>query len=138
MLFRSVFYGAFGAFYLTHLGIAPAVTTIGIIADDPGIVSFGADLTGEWWTFLIGSAALVIGAIILASGMRRFFFTQKVMFTMAVAGTLVFLGTLLFTSRSDFVNNFNTLMGPSLDVGDDAYAGVVSSATEAEIGRAHV
>jgi len=126
-----VFYGAFGAYYLTQLGIAPAVTTIGIIADDPGIVSFGADLAGEWPTFLIGAGALVIGAIILASGMRRFFFTQKVMFTMAVAGTLVFLGTLLFTSRSEFVSNFNSLMGPSLDVGADAHAGVVASAREA-------
>jgi basic amino acid/polyamine antiporter, APA family len=126
-----VFYGAFGAYYLTQLAIAPTVTTIGIIADDPGIVSFGADLAGKWPTFLIGTAALVIGAIILASGMRRFFFTQKIMFTVAVAGTLVFLATLLFTSRSEFVANFNSLMGPSLGVGDDAYNGVVSSASEA-------
>jgi amino acid transporter len=53
-----VFYGAFGAYYLTQLGIAPAVTTIGIIADDSGIESFGADLAGKWPTFLIGAAAL--------------------------------------------------------------------------------
>lgn len=50
-----VFYGAFGAFYLTQLGIAPAVTTNGIIADDSGIDRFGTDLAGKWPIFLIGA-----------------------------------------------------------------------------------
>ncbi len=126
-----LFYGSFGAVYLTQLGIAPAVTTIGIIADKPGIESFGADLAGKWPTFGIGAGALTIGAIILASGMRRFFFTQKVMFTIAVVGTIVFLGTLIATSRDEFVASFNSLMGTRLDVGSDAYNGVVSAASGA-------
>jgi APA family basic amino acid/polyamine antiporter len=126
-----LFYGSFGAVYLAQLGIAPMVTTIGILTDSSGVESFGADLAGKWGTFAIGSGALIIGAIILASGMRRFFFTQKVMFMIAVLGTLVFLGTLIFTSRADFVGNFNSLMGDRLDVGGDAYNGVVSAAREA-------
>ena len=126
-----LFYGSFGAVYLTQLGIAPAVTATGILTDSSGIESFGTDLAGEWGTFLIGSSALIIGAIILASGMRRFFFTQKVMFTVAVLGTLVFLLTLIVTSRAEFVSNFNGVMGDRLDVGDDAYNGVVGAATSA-------
>jgi basic amino acid/polyamine antiporter, APA family len=126
-----LFYGSFGAVYLAQLGIAPAVTTIGVISDRPGIEEFGADLAGDWGTFLIASGALVIGAIILASGMRRFFFTQKVMFTIAVLGTLVFLATLLVTSQSEFATNFNALMGDHLDVGDDAYGGVITAARDA-------
>jgi basic amino acid/polyamine antiporter, APA family len=123
-----LFYGSFGAVYLAQLGIAPAVTTIGIVADKPGIESFGTDLAGKWGTFGIGSAALVIGALILASGMRRFFFSQKVMFSIAVIGTLIFLGTLIATSRSDFVGAFNSLMGKRLNVGSDAYHGVITAA----------
>lgn len=126
-----LFYGSFGAVYLSQLGIAPMVTAIGILTDSPGVESFGADLAGKWGTFLIGSGALIIGAIILASGMRRFFFTQKVMFTIAVLGTLVFLGTLIFTSRAEFVSNFNGVMGTRLDVGDNAYQGVVGAASGA-------
>jgi APA family basic amino acid/polyamine antiporter len=126
-----LFYGSFGAVYLVQLGIAPAVTATGILTDSSGIESFGTDLAGEWGTFLIGSAALILGAIILASGMRRFFFTQKVMFTVAVLGTLVFLLTLIITSRADFVSNFNGVMGDRLDVGDDAYNGVIGAATSA-------
>ncbi len=126
-----LFYGSFGAVYLAQLGIAPAVSATGILTDRPGIESFGTDLAGEWGTFLIASSALIIGAIILGSGMRRFFFTQKVMFTVAALGTLVFLGTLIVTSRAEFVSNFNGVMGDRLGVGDDAYNGVIGAATSA-------
>ena len=59
-----LFYGSFGAVYLTQLGIAPAVTTIGIVSNKPGIESFGADLAGKWPTFGIGAGALILGALI--------------------------------------------------------------------------
>ena len=42
-----LFYGSFGAVYLTQLGIAPAVTAIGILTDSSGVESFGTDLAGE-------------------------------------------------------------------------------------------
>lgn len=126
-----LFYGAFGAVYLNQIGVAPAVTAIGIQTNNAGLESFGTDLAGSWGTFLVASSALIIGAVILASGMRRFFLSQKVMFSIAVVGTLVFLVTLLFTSRGEFVSNFNSTMGSRLDVGADAYAGVVSAASAA-------
>ena len=127
-----LFYGSFGAVYLAQLGIAPAVTAIGILTDNSGLESFGANqLAGHWGTFIIASLALIVGAIILASGMRRFFFTQKVMFTMACIGTLIFLGTLIGLSRGTFVNHFNSLMGQRLGVGSDAYHGVINAATKA-------
>jgi basic amino acid/polyamine antiporter, APA family len=107
------------------------VTAIEIISDKPGVESFGTDLAGKWGTFLIASAALIIGAIILASGMRRFFFSQKVMFSIAVVGTLVFIAALIFTSRAEFVSNWNSVMGDRLDVGDDAYNGVIQAAQQA-------
>lgn len=126
-----IFYGAFGAYYLTQLGLAPAITTIGIITGNSGIESFGATLAGHWGTFLVGAGALLIGAVILITGMRRFFLTQKVVFTIAVLGTLVFLGTLLLTTHADFVRNFNTLMASRLNVGSDAYNGVIAASTKA-------
>jgi len=127
-----LFYGAFGAVYLAQLGIAPAVTAVGILTDNSGLESFGAvQLAGHWGTFIIGASALTIGAIILSSGMRRFFLVQKVMFTIACLGTLIFLGTLLALSRGAFISNFNGVMGHRLGVGSDAYHGVIGAATKA-------
>src|SRR5205807_2402201 len=58
-----IFYGAFGAFYLTQLGLAPAITTIGIITGSSGMVNFGTSTVGQSvllsnWAFLplIGAA----------------------------------------------------------------------------------
>src|SRR5436190_12066412 len=126
-----LFYGSFGAVYLAQLGFAPMVTAIGVLTDSSGVESFGADLAGKWGTFLIGSGALIVGAIILASGMRRFFLVQKIMFAIAVAGTLIFLGVLLFTSKSDFIRNFNEAMSGRLTGGNDPYHGVINAAQHA-------
>jgi len=123
-----LFYGSFGAVYLAQLGFAPMVTAVGILTNNSGVESFGADLAGKWGTFLIGSGALIVGAIILATGMRRFFFVQKIMFAIAVVGTLIFLGVLLFTSRSDFIANFNHAMAGRLTGGSDPYHGVIKAA----------
>src|SRR5713101_286724 len=126
-----IFYGAFGAYYFTQLGLAPAITTIGIISGNSGLENFGATLAGPWGTFLVGAGALLIGAVILITGMRRFFLTQKVVFVIAVLGTLVFLGTLLLTTHEDFVRNFNALMAGRLNVGPDAYNGVITASAKA-------
>jgi len=126
-----LFYGSFGAVYLAQLGFAPMVTAVGVLTGSSGVESFGADLAGKWGTFLIGSGALIVGAIILASGMRRFFLVQKIMFAVAVIGTLIFLGVLLFTSKSDFVRNFNEAMTGRLTGGNDPYHGVIHAARHA-------
>jgi amino acid transporter len=107
------------------------ISTIGIITGDSGVESFGLDLAGKWPTFGIGAGCLIIGAVILASGMRRFFFTQKVMFTIAVIGMLIFFFTLIATSREEFTSSFNTYMAPYLNVGPDAYNGVIAAASDA-------
>ncbi len=120
-----LFYSAFGAYYIAQIGVAPLVTTAGIITHDPGVVSFGGDLAGKWPTFGIAAGLELIGAVILASGMRRFFMTQKAMFGIAVVGTLIYIFTLVATSRHDFVSHFNSLMSPYL--GSNAYHAVVGS-----------
>ncbi|MFI5281787.1 MAG: hypothetical protein ACHQ0J_01495 [Candidatus Dormibacterales bacterium] len=126
-----IFYGGFGAYYLTQLGLAPAITTMGLISGNSGLQNFGTTLAGPWGTFIVGGAALVIGALILVSGMRRFFFSQKIVFVIAVLGTLAFLAALIFTSHDTFVNNFNALMAGQLNVGSDAYNGVIAAAKKA-------
>lgn len=129
-----LFYSALGAFWITNIGIAPAVTTVGILNNNSTLIRWGTDLNGKWATFLIGAACLIGGGVLLASGMRRFFLAQKIAFAIAVGGTVLFLVTLIFTSRSSFISNFNQYMGPQLGVGSDAYYGVIKATAYADPG----
>ncbi|MGN6168484.1 MAG: hypothetical protein ACTHQQ_09990 [Solirubrobacteraceae bacterium] len=123
-----LFYSAFGAYWITTIGIAPAVTTVGIVAHNQSIITAGTDLTHKGWIFGIGAALELIGAVLLVSGMRRFFSAQKVVFAVAIVGTLVLIGALIATSRSSFVHTYNHLMGPQLHVGHNAYLGTIAAA----------
>jgi amino acid transporter len=123
-----LFYSAFGAYWITTIGIAPAVTVVGIVAHNQSVITAGTDLTSKGWIFGIGCALELIGAALLISGMRRFFFSQKIVFTVAIVGTLVLIIALAVTSRATFVHNYNTLMGPQLHVGRDAYHGTIVAA----------
>jgi amino acid transporter len=124
-----LFYSAFGAYWITTIGIAPAVTVVGIVAHSQSIINVGTDLTSKGWIFGIGAALELIGAVLLISGMRRFFFSQKVVFTVAIVGTLVLIVALAVSSRATFIHNYNTLMGPHLNVGRDAYHGTITAAS---------
>lgn len=123
-----LFYSAFGAYWITTIGIAPAVTVVGIVAHSHSIITAGTDLTSKGWIFGIGAALELVGAWLLISGMRRFFFSQKIVFAVAIVGTVVLIVSLAVTSRSTFVHNYNTLMGPQLHLGRDAYNGTIKAA----------
>jgi basic amino acid/polyamine antiporter, APA family len=125
-----LFYSAFGAFWITTIGIAPAVTTIGIIAHSNALITAGSDLASKGWVFAIGAALEIIGAVLLATGMRRFFTAQKLIFVTAVLGTLVLLVALAVNSRHSFVTTYNQLMAPHLKVGPDAYHGTIREAAK--------
>src|SRR2546421_11593532 len=83
-----IFYSAFGAYYIAQIGVAPAVTTAGILANNSGLESFGTDLAGKWPTFLIGAGLEAIGPVVLASGMPRVFLTHNVVVGVPGVGTL--------------------------------------------------
>lgn len=123
-----LFYSAFGAYWITTIGIAPAVTVVGIVAHSHSIITAGTDLSSKGWIFGIGAALEIIGAGLLISGMRRFFLSQKVVFAVAVIGTLVLIGALAAASRGSFVHTYNALMGPQLHLGRDAYHGTIKAA----------
>lgn len=124
-----LFYSAFAAYFVTTLGIAPAVTTIGIVTHSSGLLTAGTDLASKGWIFGIGTALELVGAWLLISGMRRFFLSQKIVFGVAVVGTLILIGALAASSRGSFIHTYNTLMAPHLNVGKDAYHGTIRAAS---------
>jgi basic amino acid/polyamine antiporter, APA family len=126
-----VFYSAFGAYYIVQIGLAPLVTTVGIIANSQGTIDWGTRLSTNYWTFGIAGGLELVGIAVLISGMRRFFQWQKVAFIGAIIGTFILYGTLIATSRHSFQTNFDKLMAKQLAVGNHPYQGILNAAAKA-------
>ncbi len=122
-----VFYSAFAAYYVVQIGIAPMVSTIGIIQNSPGTVAWGSRLATPAWTFGIAAGLELFGAWLLISGMRKFFRAQKIAFSVAITGTLITFITFLTISRTAFKHNFDRLMASQMSLGNHPYQGIINA-----------
>jgi len=122
-----LFYCAIAAYWIILLGISPALTFVGYLSGSDAFVAAGAWVVEPWPMFLIGSAFLVLSGIILSMGMRFYLTTQKFVFTAALLGSVLLIVVLLGGSNEEFIANFNSIMGPVLEV-EQPYQVIISSA----------
>jgi amino acid transporter len=114
------------ASFTVNFGVAIAFLTLGNVLDASGLVTAGEDVSKEWPTFLLGTAFIVMVAVILSLGprvVRRFL---NILFIPAILGSVVTLIVLLVTSKAEFIANFNTFMADRAD--GQTYAGIIASA----------
>jgi basic amino acid/polyamine antiporter, APA family len=122
-----LFYCAIAAYWIIILGISPTLAMIGYVTGFEWAQN-GANAVAEPWPmFLIGSGILILSGIIIASGMKRYLLSQKIVFTLAMLGSLLLIIVMLSGSHEQFVSNFNALMAPIIGV-DDPYNAIISSA----------
>lgn len=115
-----------GAYWITTMGIAPTFTVLGAMTGHHWLTSLGETLNHKGVIFAVSGGALIVAGGILASGMKRFFLSQKIVFATAIIGSLVLVVALLLGSRGTFVSHFNQYFGH-----DATYNGVVNSAHKA-------
>jgi APA family basic amino acid/polyamine antiporter len=117
------------ASFTVNFGIAISFLTLGNVLDWSGLVTAGEDVAEKWPTFLLGTAMIVLVAVILSLGprvVRRFL---NILFVPAILGSVVTLIVLLVTSKEEFVANFNSFMAER--AGGETYSGIMASAREA-------
>jgi amino acid transporter len=124
-----LFFCTVAAYWIVLLGISPMLNMLGLVTGSPGLRDAALTIIEPVPIFLIGSGILIIAALLVASGMRRYFFSQKVVFTIAVLSSLLLIGVLLSSSHEEFVANYNALFNAELGV-DDAYNAIIASAME--------
>jgi len=124
-----LFYCAIAAYWIILLGISPTLAMIGYVTGSTWAQDAANTVIEPWPMFLIGSGILILSGLIIASGMRRYLFSQKVVFTLALLGSLLLIVILLGGSREQFVAQFNALMTPIIGV-DDPYNAIIASAKE--------
>ena len=117
------------ASFTVNFGIAIAFLTLGNVLDSSGLVTAGEDVAEEWPTFLLGTAMIVLVAVILSLGprvVRRFL---NVLFIPAILGSVVTLIVLLVTTKDEFVTKFNDFMAER--AGGETYNGILAAADKA-------
>jgi basic amino acid/polyamine antiporter, APA family len=117
------------ASFTVNFGIAIAFLTLGNVLDSNGLVTAGEDVAEEWPTFLLGTAMILLVALILSLGprvVRRFL---NILFIPAILGSVVTLIVLLVTTKDEFVTRFNDFMAER--AGGETYQSILAAAEEA-------
>jgi amino acid transporter len=119
---------AFVAEAFVTLALGPSLTAIGLVSDQSSLVTAGEDLVGgKWWKFGIGTALIIVSAVMLAGGWR---WTTRIMnglWALTMLGLATVFLVLLFKSQDGFVNSFNTFAG-SITGEPDTYNTVIADA----------
>ena len=98
------------ASFTVNFGVAIAFLTLGNVLDSSGLVTAGEDVAKEWPTFLLGTAMILLVALILSLGPRMVRRFLNVLFIPAMLGSFVTLIVLLVTTRDEFVTKFDDFM----------------------------
>jgi APA family basic amino acid/polyamine antiporter len=117
------------ASFTVNFGIAIAFLTLGNVLDSGGLVTAGEDVAEEWPTFLLGTAMIVLVAVILSLGPRVARRFLNVLFIPAILGSVVTLIVLLVTTKDEFVTKFNDFMADR--AGGETYQSILAAAEEA-------
>ena len=117
------------ASFTVNFGVAIAFLTLGNVLDSSGLVTAGEDVAKEWPTFLLGTAMILLVALILSLGPRMVRRFLNVLFIPAMLGSFVTLIVLLVTTRDEFVTKFDDFMAER--AGGETYSGILASAGEA-------
>jgi APA family basic amino acid/polyamine antiporter len=119
---------AFIALAFVTVALGPSLTAVGLVSGHGSLVTAGDDLaTSEAWQFGIGTALILISAVLLAGGWR---WTTRIMngfWVMMMLGLATVFLVLLFKSHDGFVNSFNQFAG-SITGEPDSYNSIIENA----------
>jgi basic amino acid/polyamine antiporter, APA family len=119
---------AFVSFAFVTVALGPSLTAVGLVSGDNSLVTAGEDLaTSKGWQFGIGSALILLSAVLLGGGWR---WTTRIMnglWAVTMLGLATVFLVLLFKSQDGFISSFNQFAG-SITGEPDTYNAVIDNA----------
>jgi basic amino acid/polyamine antiporter, APA family len=113
---------AFVATAGVRLIIAPTLAIIGVLGGYSSWVSAATTVSGNWWTFIIGSLVIVASGAVAVLGTKLAGRIMTILYIVSLIGSVVTLLILLFTSRDSFISNLNSFSKPFTHVKDTYHA----------------
>lgn len=106
-----VFAGTVAA-WMSQLMLSPAFASLGMVLNNSGLASLGTQLATPGAAVIIGTALLVLTALINMAGIRIAMRIQAVMVAIGMIAFLLALLILVFMPSSTFIANFNAVSQP--------------------------
>src|SRR5207244_11577945 len=124
--FILLFYRAVAASFVASMGLSPLFAILGYETGSSALTSVSANVAGQWGIFTVGTVIIVIGGLLLISGMARYSTVQRILLLLPLLGTLVTIDVLLPGSRRSVTHNCDSYLGEP-----GAYQAVIDAATKA-------
>lgn len=119
---------AFVALAFVTVALGPSLTAVGLVSGEGSLVTAGEDLaTSQAWQMGIGSAVILLSAVLLGGGWRWTTRIMNVLWAVTMLGLATVFLVLLFKSQDGFVNSFNQFAG-SITGEPDTYNSVIGNA----------
>jgi len=102
-----ILYGGVPSAFFAYYGLTPLLRSLGVLTNNPGLITWGDRLSTPTGAFLTGTALIVILVVIFATGMNFYFRIQNVLFVVAMLGVLLTIAVLLPKNPASFQAGFN-------------------------------
>ena len=133
MTMAGLLSNAFFGVAFTTLGLAPALTSIGMLEHSQGLINAGNTIAGSnTWKFVIGAVMMALSALFMASNWRRTLRIQNVLFWVVTGGLTIAVIGALFTSHTAFVSHINSFFAPYTH-STTSYQQIIHKATAAGV-----
>src|SRR5438105_1862968 len=133
MTMAGLLSNAFFGLAVVTAGLTPLCVSVGLIADWPGLVSWGQDAgASKGWLIFFGLVNFAFAGIIQLWGWRWILRLQNIFFWMVTASLGVVTLITLFQSKHHFVSKFNGF-AEGITHKSDAYASTISTAAKAGV-----
>ncbi|HZC40852.1 MAG TPA: APC family permease [Streptosporangiaceae bacterium] len=122
-----ILYGGVPSAFFAYYGLTPLLRSLGVLANDPSLITWGDRLSTPTGAFLTGTALIVILVVIFATGLNHYFRIQNVLFVLAMLGVLLTIVFLLTKNPASFQAAFNHSLSKTAGTADP-YRAVMAAA----------
>ena len=117
-----ILYGGVPSAFFAYYGLTPLLRSLGVLTNNPGLITWGDRLSTPTGAFLTGTALIVILVVIFATGMNFYFRIQNVLFVVAMLGVLLTIAVLLPKNPASFQAGFNHSLASTAGTPDPYHA----------------
>ena len=125
-----VLYGGVPSAFFAYYGLTPLLRSLGVLTNNPGLITWGDRLSTPTGAFLTGTALIVILVVIFATGMNFYFRIQNVLFVVAMLGVLLTIVLLLTKNPASFRSGFNHSLASTAGTPDPYHAVLAAAKKE--------